>query len=86
MALNGKVDRRTYERNSFIFGIFILLIASIIAGFIASYLLGGGSMDVVSSADISAMWQFILTDAAFDKKQGSLGIYAGVLIFLIAFC
>jgi len=55
VALSGKVDRRTYEKNSFIFGIIMLIFASIVAGFIAAFLLGGGDIALVERVDISGM-------------------------------
>lgn len=85
MALSGKVDRRTYEKTNFLYGIVILLFASVIAGFIAMFLLGGGDFSFVEAANIKGMWTFVRS-AEYNAKNGNMGIYVGLLVFLITFC
>ena len=86
MTLTGMIDRRTRDRNNFIYAVAFLATVSILTIFIGSYLFGGGDSEVVKDAGIIRMIRFIFWDDAFIGKKGMYGVYLGFFIFIIGFC
>lgn len=83
--MTGQMDRRTRDRKSFSFAVFIMFILSLVASFILMFLFGGGSMDDFSILRIGRMISFVASPE-FDFGKGQVGLYLGGFIFLVLFC
>ena len=86
MALSGKRDRRTRDKNGFIKTAFFVGFVSIVVAFVGTFLFGGGDFKLFSDVNIIGMAKFIISDPAFDRAKGMYGLYAAFFFFLILFC
>ncbi len=81
----GKIDRRTRDTNNFIYTIFLMFAGSLVAVFILTFLLGGGDFEDFKHFHIISMISFFFSPD-FDFHRGQMGIYIGMVVFLILFC
>ncbi len=85
VVLPGQIDRRTRDTNNFIFAAFMMFVFSLVATFIMVFLFGGGDMEEFKEFRVWTMIQYIRTPG-FNWEKGKVGIYAGIILFLILFC
>lgn len=81
----GEIDRRTRDANNFKYVVFILIGCSLIAGYVLTFLCGGGLMEDFKNFRVDKMFMFFRSPD-FDFHYGQIGIYVAIVLFLILFC